>query len=149
MYFFSFFYFFWLLEFCLYFFLFLAVWKIKLKKTSEKKKLLGSVSSSHPCRAGPASPWLLLYIYQGASAATPSTVCVCACTSACTRGPLSAMPSRHRRGKKHTRAGLNIVASYHSNGMVIRLSPARQWWEWTGHAATLFIHAVISFRCNK
>ncbi|KAI9528802.1 hypothetical protein NQZ68_017401 [Dissostichus eleginoides] len=39
---------------------------------------------------------------------------------------LSAMPSRHCRGKKHTRAALNIVASYHSNGMVIRLSSLRQ-----------------------
>ena len=51
------------------------------------------------------------------------------------------MPSRHCRGKKHTRAALNIVASYHSNGMVIRLSSLRQWWEWTGHAAMLFIYA--------
>lgn len=68
-------------------------------------------------------------------------VCVCTVCARARAGTLSAMPSRHCRGKQHTRAALNIVASYHSNGMVIRLSSLRQWWEWTGHAAMLFIYA--------
>lgn len=53
--------------------------------------------------------------------ASARVLCVPECVYA-----LSTMPSRHCRGRKHTRAALNIVASYHSNGMVIRLSSQRQ-----------------------
>lgn len=56
-------------------------------------------------------------------------VCACVCVSGwvggCARGPCQLCLLVTAGGKKHTQAGLNIVASYHSNGMVIHLSSLR------------------------
>lgn len=88
-------------------------------------------------------------IPQAASSRPSLSDCVCmhACVCVwggggeCARGPCQLCLLVTAGGKKHTRAGLNIVASYHSNGMVIHLSSLRHWWERTGHAAMLFIYA--------
>lgn len=92
------------------------------------------------CLYLPCSEFAPVCVYQPTLYFRRSISHMCVCVHVCMRvwlcvhtltPLLSAMPSRHCRGKKHTRASLNIVASYHSNRMVIHLPFLRQWWDWT------------------